>query len=239
MLCLLSTSFQAVTKNCGTTHRYHLKILVHSILRRRLLLWRMALFIRLTKSFKVGNDCRQLHSHVGCNIQSVSIFTFCCRIPWTSSLAQLICGRWKQSEHCTFRQLRIFFKTAPEFKQRKLNESLFQASIRCSIFQTLVILHGHAIRFLWNTIWILDTGSVTGRRWEIFLKRLLQTVDWCRHTVSSWLDSNKKSLKESSHIAFFFYTPVPKFKFTLKRRNSVPCCDINDMLLPWNERFYR
>jgi hypothetical protein len=78
-------------------------------------------------SFEVGNDCRQLHSHVGCNIQSVSIFRFCCRIPWTSSLAQLICGRWKQSEHCTFRQLRIFLKkTAPKFNQRKLNESLFK-----------------------------------------------------------------------------------------------------------------
>jgi hypothetical protein len=99
------------------------------------------------------------------------------RIPWTSSLAHLICGRWKQFEHCTFRQLQIFLKkNAPEFNQRKLDESVFQASIRCSIFQTLVILHGDAIRFLWNTIWILDTGIVTGRRWEIFLKRLLQTV---------------------------------------------------------------
>jgi hypothetical protein len=175
MLRLLPTSFQAVTKNYCTTHRYHLEI--HSILRRRLLLWRMVLFIRLTKSFKFGNDCRQLHSHGGCYIQFVSIFRFSCRIPWTSSLAQLICGTWKQSKHCTFRQLRIFLKkTAPEFNQRKLNASLFQASIRCSIFQTLVILHEHAIRFLWNTIWILDTGSVTGRRWEIFLKRLLQAV---------------------------------------------------------------
>jgi hypothetical protein len=144
---------QATTVNNGTVYSSH-KVLQN---------WE-----RLqTAPFSCLGTTSSLHRH----------FRFCCRIPWTSSLEQLICGRWKQSERYTIRQLRIFLKeTAPEFNQWKLNEYLFQTSIRCSIFQTLVILHRHTIRFLWNTTRILHTGSVTGRRWEIFLKRLLQTV---------------------------------------------------------------
>lgn len=103
-------------------------------------------------------------SCLGATFNLYRYFRFCSSIPRTSSLAKLICGRLKQSEYCTFRQLRIFLKEiAPEFNQRKLNESRFHAIIRC-IFQILIILHTHTIRFLRNTIRILHTGSLTGRR---------------------------------------------------------------------------
>jgi hypothetical protein len=69
-----------------------------------LLVWRIVLFICLTKAFTFGSDCRQLNSHVRYFIKCVTIFRFCYPIPWKSSFAQINSGKGKKYEHCTFRQ---------------------------------------------------------------------------------------------------------------------------------------
>ena len=53
---------------------------IHSTIPHRLLGWRVELFVCLTKYSKIWNDCRQLNSHIRCDIQSVTIFRFCCCI---------------------------------------------------------------------------------------------------------------------------------------------------------------
>jgi DNA-binding XRE family transcriptional regulator len=112
--CIKICNFFRITKR---THCLYLSI--HSILPHRLLVWRMVLFACLRKSFKFRSDCRQMNTHVGCHVQSVTIFRFCCRIPWTSSFAQISCWKGKKFEHRTSRHLRIFLKnTAPELNQR-------------------------------------------------------------------------------------------------------------------------
>lgn len=127
----------------------------------RLLVWRMLLFICLTKPFKVRSACRQLISHVGCDFESVvMIFRFFCRIPCTPGFTQICWGKQKKLEHCTFRQLRIFLKkAAPKFNPRILTEFLLQPTIRCNIYQALVILLRRPIRSLWITIWISQVLS--------------------------------------------------------------------------------
>jgi hypothetical protein len=138
---------------------------IHSLLPHRLLGWRMVLLLHLTKFFKLGSECRQLNSHIGCHILSVEIFRFC-HINWECSFIQMRRGKQKKSERCTFRHLRIILKKiAKEFNHRKLTEFLFEARIRCKIRQTLVILHRHAIRLLWKTLWIADPTNVD--RWKM------------------------------------------------------------------------
>lgn len=150
MLCLQSTFFRLAQKITIINCHY---LSIHSIIPHGLLVWRMMLFLCLTKFFKVGSDCKQLNFNVKCNIQSVMIFRFCSFIPWKSSFAPTSCGKQKKFEHWTFRHLQIFLKkTAPEFNMKKLTELLFQASIRCSIYQTLIILQRHTVQLLWNTI---------------------------------------------------------------------------------------
>lgn len=68
---------------------------IHSILYHRLLVWRMELFILIIVSFKVRSVCRQLNSHVSYDIQSVTIFRYCCRILWKSSFAAKL---WEMGE---------------------------------------------------------------------------------------------------------------------------------------------
>jgi len=71
ILRLWSSFFQTDTKNCKIINSHN--IIIHSILPHGLLVGRMVFFTCVTKSFKVGSDCRQLDSHVGCDIQSVTI----------------------------------------------------------------------------------------------------------------------------------------------------------------------
>lgn len=98
-LCLQCTFFMPAQKKYFILNCHYLCI--HWILLHRLLVWRMVLFICLTRSFKFGSECRQLNPHVECDIYSVTIFRFCCCKPWNSA-SQIICGKQKQFEHYTY-----------------------------------------------------------------------------------------------------------------------------------------
>lgn len=44
---------------------------IHSVFPHRILVWGIVVFILLTKSFKLGSDCRQLNQHAVCDIESI------------------------------------------------------------------------------------------------------------------------------------------------------------------------
>jgi hypothetical protein len=66
---------------------------IHSMLRHTLLVWRMVLFIRLTKSFKLRLT-KQLNSQIGCDIQSVKIIWIRSPVPYGTDTLSRNVGKW-------------------------------------------------------------------------------------------------------------------------------------------------